>query len=195
PPPARAPSQPGAGAPVRERVRPSRLVQVFAWPGLTSLGGGRTAYFYDAVVMRRPWLTSHEFIQDLTISQLLPGPSFSNLGVALGVRLAGWRGGAWGALAILVPGAVILLAPTCLYFPLGFPPPATWAMRGLGAAVVGLVFVTTGRMIWAAVRDLRSLLLSAAIFVLVGPLHVNTALVIVLVVPLSLWLHRPRSGS
>jgi chromate transporter len=178
-----------------ERVRLSRLVQVFAWTGLTSLGGGRTAYFYDAMVMRRPWLTSREFIQDLTISQLLPGPSFSNLGVALGVRLAGWRGGAWGALAVLVPGALILLALTWLYFHVGFTPHATSAMRGMGAAVVGLVFVTTGRMIRAAIRDLRSLLLSAAIFLLVGPLHVNTALVIVLVVPLSLWLHRPRSGS
>jgi chromate transporter len=179
---------------VTERVRLSRLVQVFAWTGLTSLGGGRTAYFYDAMVMRRPWLTSHEFIQDLTISQLLPGPSFSNLGVALGVRLAGWRGGAWGALAILVPGALILLGLTWLYFHVGFTPHATSAMRGMGAAVVGLVFVTTGRMIRAAIHDLRSLLLSAAIFLLVGPLHVNTALVIVLVVPLSLWLHRPRSG-
>ena len=72
-----------------ERVRLSRLVQVFGWTGLTSLGGGRSAYFYDAVVHKRPWLKSSEFIQDLTISQLLPGPSFANLGVALGVRLGG----------------------------------------------------------------------------------------------------------
>jgi len=145
--------------------------------------------------MRRPWITSHEFIQDLTISQLLPGPSFSNLGVALGVRLAGGRGGAWGALAILVPGALILLGLTWLYFHVGFTPKTTSAMHGMGAAVVGLVFVTTGRMIRTAVRDLRGLLISAAIFLLVGPLHVNTALVIVLVVPVSLWLYRPRSGS
>jgi chromate transporter len=180
---------------VSDRVRLSRLVQVFAWTGLTSLGGGRTAYFYDALVMRRPWITSHEFIQDLTISQLLPGPSFSNLGVALGVRLAGGRGGAWGALAILVPGALILLGLTWLYFHVGFSPKTTSAMHGMGAAVVGLVFVTTGRMIRTGVRDLRGLLISAAIFLLVGPLHVNTALVIVLVVPVSLWLYRPRSGS
>src|SRR5215470_5224930 len=182
-------------AAVSDRVRLSRLVQVFAWTGLTSLGGGRTAYFYDALVMRRPWITSHEFIQDLTISQLLPGPSFSNLGVALGVRLAGGRGGAWGALAILVPGALILLGLTWLYFHVGFSPKTTSAMHGMGAAVVGLVFVTTGRMIRTGVRDLRGLLMSAAIFLLVGPLHVNTALVIVLVVPVSLWLYRPRSGS
>jgi hypothetical protein len=36
---------------------------------------------------------------------------------------------------------------------------------------------------------------AAAIFALVGPLHVNTGLAVLLMVPLSLWLHRPRSGS
>jgi len=180
---------------VTGRVRLSRIVKVFGWTGLTSLGGSRSAYFYDAVVMRRPWLKSHEFIQDLTLSQLLPGPSFANLGVALGVRLAGWRGGAWGVLALIVPGALILLGLTVLYFHVGFAPNATSAMHGMGAAVVGLVFVTTARMIRASIRGGRALLVGAAIFVLVGPLHVNTGLAVLLMVPLSLWLHRPRSGS
>lgn len=178
-----------------DRVRLWRIVQVFGWTGLTSLGGGRSAYFYDALVMRRPWLKSHEFIQDLTLSQLLPGPSFANLGVALGVRLAGWPGGAWGALALIVPGALILFGLTLLYFHVGFAPNTTSAMHGMGAAVVGLVFVTTGRMIRASIRGARAIGVAAAIFLLVGPLHVNTGLVVVTMVPLSLWLHRPRGGS
>jgi chromate transporter len=178
-----------------DKVRLSRLVQVFGWTGLTSLGGGRSAYFYDAVVMRREWLKSHEFIQDLTLSQLLPGPSFANLGVALGVRLAGWRGGAWGAAALIVPGAAILLGLSLLYFHIGFTPKATSAMHGMGAAVVGLVFVTTVRMIRASIRGGRAILVAAAIFALVGPLHVNTGLAVLVMVPLSIWLHRPRPRS
>lgn len=178
-----------------DRARLSRIVQVFGWTGLTSLGGGRSAYFYDAVVMRRPWLKSHEFIQDLTLSQLLPGPSFSNLGVALGVRLAGWPGGAWGALALIVPGALILLALTVLYFHVGFTPNTTSAMRGMGAAVVGLVFITTARMIRASIRGGGALLVATAVFVLVGLLRVNTGLAVLVMVPVSLWLHRPRPGS
>ena len=68
-------------------------------------------------------------------------------------------------------------------------------MHGMGAAVVGLVLVTTGRMIRASIRGGRAIGVSAAIFLLVGPLHVNTGLVVLLMVPLSLWLHRPRGGS
>ena len=84
---------------------------------------------------------------------------------------------------------------TLLYFHVGFAPNTTSAMHGMGAAVVGLVFITTARMIRASIRGGSALLVAAAIFVLVGPLHVNTGLAVLLMVPLSLWLHRPRSGS
>lgn len=178
-----------------DRVRLSRILKVFAWTGLTSLGGGRSAYFYDAVVVKRPWMTNREFVQDLTLSQLLPGPTYSNLAVALGVRLAGWRGGLWGAAALIVPGALILLGLTALYFRVGFSPQATSAMHGMGAAVVGLVFVATARIISGSIRRGSELLVAALMFVLVGPFRVNTVLAVLLVAPLSLWLHRPRGRS
>jgi chromate transport protein ChrA len=68
-------------------------------------------------------------------------------------------------------------------------------MHGMGAAVVGLVFVTTARIIRASIRGGGALLVAAVMFVLVGPLRVNTLLALLLLGPLSLWLHRPRSGS
>ena len=177
------------------KVRLSQILKVFAWTGLTSLGGGRSAYFYDAVVVKRPWLTNREFLQDLTLSQLLPGPNYSNLAVALGVRLAGWRGGAGGVTALLVPGALILLALTVVYFRVGFTPSVASAMHGMGAAVVGLVFITTARVMQGAIRGARAFLVAGAIFVLVGPLGLNTPLAVALVAPVSLWLHRPRRGT
>lgn len=173
------------------RVRLSRLVAVFAWTGLTSLGGGRMAYFYDAVVTRRAWLRTDEFVQDLTLSQLLPGPNFSNLAVALGWRLAGWAGGAWALAAIVVPGAVILVALAALYFRGGLTPGTTHAMHGMGAAVIGLIAVTAGRLVRASLRTRRALAIAALTFVLVGVLRVHVVLAIALVAPLSLWWHRP----
>ena len=52
------------------QIRTSVLTQAFTWIGLTSIGGGRSAYFYDALVVRRRWVTDDEFIQGLTLSQL-----------------------------------------------------------------------------------------------------------------------------
>ena len=128
------------------RVRLRQLLKAFGWIGLTGLGAGRSVYFHEATVVKRPWMTNHEFIQDLTLSQLLPGPNFSNLAVAIGVRLGGWRGGAAGAIALIVPGALILLAVSVVYFRIGIAPNVASAMHGAGAAVVGLVFVTSA--IW-----------------------------------------------
>ena len=173
------------------RVRLAHLIRVFAWTGLTSLGGGRSAYFHDAVVVRRPWVRNDEFVQDLTLSQLLPGPNFSNLAVALGCRLAGLRGGGWGLAAVLAPGALILLFLAVLYFRGAFAPGVAPLMRGMGAAVVGLVFVMTARIVAASVRGRAAVLVALATFLCVGPLQVNTVLAIALVLPVSVWLHRP----
>ena len=181
------PSRPPGG-----HVRPSRIARVFAWIGLTSIGGGRYAFFYDALVMRRRWVTNEEFVQDLTLSQVLPGPTFSNIAIALGVRLGGWRGALWGGAAVILPGALIVLTLAAVYFRGGLSPALGGAMHGMSAAVVGLVFATTARVIVGSIRDWRSPLLAAAVFLLVGPLHVNTALVIVLAIPVGLWLYRPR---
>jgi chromate transporter len=174
------------------RVRLSRLAAVFAWTGLTSVGGGRYAFFYDALVVRRPWVRSEEFVQDLTLSQVLPGPNFSNIAVTLGFRLGGWRGALWGGAALILPGALILLVLAVLYFRGGLVPASGGAMRGMSAAVVGLVFVATARVVVGAIKDWRAPFIAVGVFLLVAVLHVNTALAIALVAPVSLWLYRPR---
>lgn len=178
------------------RVRLSQIVRVFAWTGLTSVGGGRYAYFYESLVTRRGWVKREEFVQDLTLCQLLPGPNFSNLAVALGFRLGGPGGAAWGAVALILPGALILLGLSALYFRGEFSPTMAHGLRGVAAAIVGLVFVTTGRIIPVALRTWRAVVIAAAVFFLVGVLRVNAALTIALVAPVSLWLFRPiRSSS
>src|SRR5262245_4946769 len=181
------------GVPPRtRRVRLSQIFLVFLGTGLFSIGGGRYAFFYDALVARRPWLRNDEFVQDLTLAQLLPGPTFSNISVALGLRLGGWRGAFWGALALVLPGALILLALSALYSRGDWSATTVRTMHAMSAAVVGLVFVTTARVIAVSLRGGPAIAIASTMFVLVAVLQVNTALAIVILVPASLWLHRPR---
>jgi chromate transporter len=172
------------------RVSLLRLVAVFAWTGLSSLGGGRSAYFHDALVRRRRLVRHDEFVQDFTLSQVLPGPNFSNLAVVLGYRLAGLAGGVWGLLAIVLPGAVILLGASALYAQGAFGPDATLLMRGLSAAVVGLVLVTSLRIVHGSLRGGRGAVVALATFVAVGPLRLPTVGVVLVMAALSFWLHR-----
>ena len=182
------------------RVSLFRLIVAFAWTGISSLGGGRSAYFHEQVVVRRPWLTHQEFAQDFTLSQILPGPNFSNLGVVIGYRLGGGRGATAAGFALLLPGALALLALTVVYFKLGLTPDARPALRGMGAAVVGLVAMACARLARGVVRTPSAALVAVLTFAAVGPLHVNTGLAILLALGASLLLRmrgarRPAGGA
>src|SRR5256886_16233220 len=98
-----------------------------------------TLFVFFFLMIRRPprstlFPYTTLFRSDLTLSQLLPGPNFANLAVALGCRLGGWRGGVWALLAVLGPGALALLGLTVLYFRGAFAPGATRLLHGMAAA-------------------------------------------------------------
>ena len=173
----------------------ARLTAVFAWVGLASLGGGRSAYFHDALVRRRRWLSDDEFLQDLAISQILPGPNFSNLAVALGYRLGGFAGAACALVALVLPGVVILLALAVVYLRGGFTAAVGSAMHAMGAAVVGLIAVMSARIMRAGLRDRPAVLLAAATALAVGPLALPTVWVIAVASVVGLWLHWPRASE
>jgi chromate transporter len=156
-----------------------------------SLGGGRSAYFYDVVVSRRGWVTSEEFVQDLTLSQILPGSNVANLAVALGFRLAGWWGAAWGLLSVVLPGAIILLLLAAIYFASGLAPAGGRLLHGMSAAVVGLIVLTTTRLARATLMSRPGLVVAVVTFVAVGPFRISTVLVLAIMAVVSGWLHRP----
>jgi len=170
----------------------AQIVRVFVQLGFTSFGGGRSAYYYEALVARRRWIKTQDFLQDLTLSQILPGPNVTNLAVAVGRRLAGFAGAASSFVAVILPGAVALLVLTTFYFHGTITSGAQSAIRGGAAAVVGVVVVTTVKM-GSVFRGWRVFAIAGSAFVAVGPLRLNTIATVLVAGAVSLWLQRPRS--
>ena len=170
----------------------AEVVRVFTLTGILSIGGGRTAFFYEALVTRRRWMRAEEFLQDFTLAQLLPGATFANIAITLGHRLAGAAGAVGGLAAVIVPGGVVLLVLAMLYLTRGLTPDVTAPMRGMSACVVGLVAVTTVRIAGPRLLDPRALVIAAATFTAVGPLKLSTPVVIVVMAAIGLWLNRPE---
>src|ERR1043166_3827473 len=56
--------------------------------------GGALFWARRGLVEQQGWLTEREFVELLTIGQLLPGPNVLNLTVMVGYRFAGWTGAA-----------------------------------------------------------------------------------------------------
>ena len=177
------------------QVSLARLTRMFAWIGLSSVGGGRSAYIYDTLVERHGWLSREEFLPGLTLSQLLPGPNIPNLSVFLGNGLRGALGAVVAVIAVISPGAVVILVLAGLYFSHGVGLHAQAALQGMGAAVVGFLCITTARIGGGALRARGAVWIGALTFVAVGLLRLNTFLVILVVGGLSLWLNRPSRSN
>lgn len=79
--------------------------------GLTSFGGpiAHLGYFQAEYVERRKWLDEATYADLVAVSQSLPGPSSSMLGMSIGTLRAGLPGGVAAWLGFTLPSAVILV--------------------------------------------------------------------------------------
>ncbi len=142
--------------------------------GLTSFGGptAHVGYFRTEYVERRRWLDEHAFGELVAVTNLLPGPSSSQLGIAVGALRAGSLGGVAAWLGFTLPSAVAMTA-----LGLGVASSdlsdAGW-LHGLELAAVAVVLAAVLAMARVLTPDLARLAVAvaaAAVALLVaGPL-------------------------
>jgi len=79
--------------------------------GLTSFGGpiAHLGYFRREYVDRRRWLDQTTYADLVALTQLLPGPASSQLGILIGTRRAGMAGGIAAWLGFTLPSAIALV--------------------------------------------------------------------------------------
>ena len=122
----------------------------FAFNRLALQGfGGVLAVAQIELVERRRWLTKDDFVEMLSMAQVLPGPNIVNLSLMYGDRCFGPRG-AFAALAglLLVP-LVIVLSLAALYAQFAQMPRISGALRGIGVVAAGLVIATALKLFGA----------------------------------------------
>ena len=119
--------------------------------------GGVLPVAQRVLVERRRWLTKEQFVEMLSVSQVLPGPNIVNLALMFGDRCFGLRG-AFAALAgmLLVPTLIVLML-TALYGEFESNPAVTGALRGMGAVAAGLVIATALKLATTLRRNVMGL--------------------------------------
>jgi chromate transporter len=127
--------------PPEPAARPSSPRDLFVTFTLLALQGfgGVLAVTQRELCERKRWLTHAQFVEILSIGQILPGPNVMNLALMIGDRFYGARG-AFAALAgmMCVP-LVIVLAASKLYVEFATMPAVAGALRGMGAVAGGLI--------------------------------------------------------
>jgi len=117
--------------------------------GLLAWGGpvAQIAMVRRELVDEEGWLPSSRFNRLLAVYQVLPGPEAHELCVHLGMVRGGRIGGILAGLGFMLPGLVLMLALSWLYFSIDLTTAALGAVfLGIQVAVVALIVRATQRI-------------------------------------------------
>jgi chromate transporter len=142
-----------AAPPAEELAVPASKRELFvAFTSLSLQGfGGVLPVAQRVLVERRRWLTKEQFVEMLSVSQVLPGPNVVNLALMFGDRCFGLRGALAALAGMLLVPLIIVLVLTAMYGHFAQDPMVTGALRGMGAVAAGLV-ISTGLKLMTTLR-------------------------------------------
>src|SRR5437868_10732306 len=91
------------------------------------------------VVRRRKWLSEQAFLDLLGASNIIPGPSSTELAIYLGYSRAGWRGLVLAGLLFILPAFLIVLAFAWAYERSGSTPAGEGLLYGIKPVVIAVI--------------------------------------------------------
>ena len=109
--------------------------------GLISFGGpaAHIGIMRREIVQRRKWVTDAEFLDLLGASNLIPGPTSTELAIFLGYRRAGWLALILAGTLFIVPAMLLSMALGWAYLTYGTLPQATWLLYGVKPVIIAIV--------------------------------------------------------
>ncbi len=149
--------------------------------GATAYGGPAIMGVMQAEFQdRRQWVSRSRFVEGLSLANMLPGATATQLGIFLGYSRGGVWGGVIAGLCFVAPGLLVMLALTLAYAALGVSPLVRGALYGLGPVVLAIFIVAVHRLGTATVRSAQHglIALAAAAGAVLSPLGLPAILLL-----------------
>jgi chromate transporter len=168
--------------------------------GVTSFGGpvAHIGYFHREFVVRSRWADEGTFADLVGLSQFLPGPSSSQVALAIGLSRRGLLGGLAAWLGFTLPSAILLYAFAQLAASLSGPV-AMAGLQGLKITAVAIVAQAVWGMARMLTPDLRRGVIAVAAagieFLIAGSFGQITAIVLGGVAGIALCRNIPSSAK
>jgi chromate transporter len=177
-----------AGLPALAAAVPSHalaLVDAFYRTGSLVFGGGHVVLpLIQSEVVPPGWVTTDEFLAGYGAAQAVPGPLFTfaaYLGTVMGPAPNGWLGGVICLIAIFAPSFLLVVGALPFWDDLRRYARMQSALRGINAAVVGLLLAALYDPVWtSAIRGHADFGLALAAFALLQFWKVPPWLVVLL---------------
>jgi chromate transporter len=136
--------------------------------GITAFGGpaAHIAILRHEAIARRNWLTERDFLDYLSLANLIPGPNSTELIMHVGAHQGGRRGLLAAGAAFIGPAAAITLALAYIYKRWGSSPTAEGILLGISPALMVVIAFTLVPLARATIKSQWAIGLTAALVLL-----------------------------
>jgi chromate transporter len=162
-----------------------KLIDAFYRAGSLVFGGGHVVLpLLQASVVPPGWVSNDAFLAGYGAAQAVPGPLFTfaaYLGAVMAPEPHGWRGAALCLAAVFLPSFLLVIGALPFWQQIRRRALAQAALRGVNAAVVGLLLAALYHPVWtSAIANAADFALAAAAFLLLFVWQTPPWLVVVL---------------
>lgn len=156
--------------------------------------GGSTAIAQQFLVDQKKWLSQRQFLELLTVSQVLPGPNIMILTIMVGDRHFGWKGALSAFLGMISIPATLMLSVFVFYEQYADNPMVSAALVGMAASAAGMVAGAAMKLVYNFKENIigKPMWLIAALltFFTVGVWKISMLYILPLVgIPVSIWAY------
>ena len=165
--------EPDKGGTLREVITSFLKIGLLAYGGPAIMG-----VMQNELQEKRQWVIKGQFLEGLSLVNMLPGPGATQLGIFLGYSRKGWWGGMVAGLSFVLPAFFIMSALTITYTLVGTTTIMRSALYGLGPVVLGIFIVAAYRLGRNAITSLSQIIIAVAagLTVAISPVGIAMAL-------------------
>lgn len=126
------------------------MIDSFYRAGSFVFGGGHIVLpLLENEFVPTGWMNEEAFLAGYGVTQAVPGPLFT-FAAYLGTVMNGWQGGIVATIAIFLPAFLLVVGALPFWDQLRNHPKITGAIRGVNAAVIGILIAALYSPIWAS---------------------------------------------
>ena len=139
---------------VRQERRLGELWRFFSRLGVSAFGGpaAHISLMEHEAVERRGWLTRESFLDLVGACNLLPGPSSTQVAMALGYTRGGWPGLTVAGICFILPASLATLALAWAYVRYGHFPQVQGILYGAKPVMLAVILQAIWRLGRTALR-------------------------------------------
>ena len=159
-----------------------QLFMTFMKIGAFTFGGGwaMIPIIEREDVDKHKWISREEFLDQLTITQSLPGILAVNIAVLVGNKLRGVRGSLAAALGTILPSFIMILLIAIFFTRIYNNPVVESIFKGIRPAVVALIVVPVITTAKSAHINLRTVIIPIAVTLAISLLGLSPLYCIIL---------------